>query len=392
MQRKYRDLYNRLLTPDKYDQINQEVAERCGITPTFRIGETPVFLEPELWDQLLTASRQLLDYIGNPAFKGITEGAMLPGTKVPNETPHPHMVAMDFGICETADGSIVPKLIEMQGFPTVSAFQYQLLKSYQSAIPEIAHLSPFMEVSEEEYISMLRSILGKKNTILMDVKPERQNTYVDFKATELMFGVPSVCVSDIQKSGQDLYYKDADGKLKDIDYIFNRVIFDELLQRTDLKLNFSFFEELNMNWISHPNWYFRISKYTMPYMDFDFVPRSSYISDLKEIPNDLENFILKPLYSFSGQGVQMDITEEDILAVDKKAEWLLQEKVHYAPIIEAPDGKVKFEVRVVALWPDELEKPVIVFNIVRMTKGAMVGVKYNKDKAWVGSSVALLVP
>jgi len=391
MQKKYRELYNQLLSADKYDQINQEVASRCGVAPTFRIGETPIFLDQDLWDQLLAASRQLLDFIGDPSFKSKTEGSMLPGIKVPNETDHPHMIAMDFGICEDANGAIVPKLIEMQGFPTVSAFQYQLFKSYQSAIPEIAHLSPFMEVNEDEYIEMLKSILGRKNTILMDVKPDKQNTYIDFKATELMFGVPSVCVSDIQKSGQDLYYKDANGKHRDIDYIFNRVIFDELLQRTDLKLNFSFFEDLNINWISHPNWYFRISKYTMPFMNYDFVPRSYFVSDLKEVPNDLENFILKPLYSFSGQGVHMDVTEEDVLAVKKKDEWLLQEKVHYAPIIEAPDGKVKFEVRVVALWPDELEKPVIAFNVVRMTKGAMVGVKYNKNKAWVGSSVALLV-
>ena len=391
MQRKYRSIYNQLLTDIKYDQINRELTKRCGVAPTFRIGETPVFLEPELWEKLLSASRQLLDFIADPSFQSKTECSMLPGIKVPNETSHPHMVAMDFGICETADGSIVPQLIEMQGFPTVSAFQYQLLKSYQSTIPEIGHLNPFMEVSEEEYLHLMKSILGKKNTILMDVKPERQNTYIDFKATELMFGVPSVCVSDIHKSGEDLYYKNANGKNQDIDYIFNRVIFDELLQRTDLKLNFSFFEDHNINWISHPNWYFRISKYTMPLMDFDFVPKSYFISDLKEIPKDLEKFILKPLYSFSGQGVNMDVTEADILAVEKKEEWLLQEKVSYAPIIEAPDGKVKFEVRVIALWPDELEKPVIAFNVVRMTKGAMVGVKYNKDKAWVGSSVALLV-
>lgn len=392
MHHQYRQAYNRLLTPSKYEDLYREVTRRCGVAPSFRLCETPIFVDADLWEQLRNASRQLLDFVSSDNFLELSEGAIFPGTKVPKETPHPHMIAMDFGICELADGSIAPRLIEMQGFPTVFGFQYQLFKSYQTIMPETSHLSPFMEMSEDQYLDTLAKMLGRPNTILMDITPELQNTYVDFSASERLFGIPSVCVSDIKKSGKKLYYTDEQGRDRPIDYIFNRVIFDELLTRDDLSLHFSFFEDLDVQWISHPNWYFRISKYIMPFLDFDFVPLSFFVSDLKEVPDDLENFVLKPLFSFSGQGVKMDVVKEDIDSIVNKHEWMLQEKVAYAPVIQAPDGRVKCEVRVMALWPDELEEPIISFNVVRMTKGAMVGVKYNKNKAWVGSSIALRVP
>lgn len=394
MHKDYRNQINKSFTKEKYKQLHEEIVKLCGVAPAFRVAESPVFVPDQLWQQVINASRQLVDFIVQPNFKELSEGAfpMDSDSRVPNETPHPQILSFDFGICEDENGNLSPKLIEFQGFPTLCTYQLQLYKAYQAVYPEIAHLSPFIDIDETEYLKMLHTMLGKKNTVLMDIEPTKQNTYVDFKATEKYFGMPYLCMSDIIKEDRKLYYIDKNGEKKHIEYIYNRVIFDELLQRSDLKRNFSFLEDLDIKWISHPNWYFRMSKYILPFMDMDFVPKSYFLSDVKEYPSDLKNYILKPLYSFSGQGVQMDITAEDLDNIKNRQNYLLQEKVKYAPVIEAPDGQVKFEFRVIALWPLDRERPVLTFNLVRMSKGAMVGVKYNKDKEWVGSSIALRVP
>lgn len=394
MHKNYREQFNLTFTKKKYKQLHEVITELCGVHPAFRVAESPVFVPDDIWNKVVDASRRAVDFIVQPGFKELSEGAfpMDSDSRVPNETPHPQILSFDFGICEDKEGNLVPKLIEFQGFPTLCTYQLQLYKAFQRVYPEIAHLSPFIDVNEEEYMTMLSKMLGKENTVLMDIEPELQNTYVDFKATEKYFGIPYLCISDIIKEGRNLFYLNKAGEKKKIDYIYNRVIFDELLQRDDLQRSFSFLEDMDIKWISHPNWYFRMSKYILPFMDFDFVPKSYFLSDLDEMPEDLHNYVLKPLYSFSGQGVKMDLTKEDIRNVKNKQNYLLQEKVTYAPVIEAPDGKVKFEFRVIALWPLEMERPVLTFNLVRMSKGAMVGVKYNKDKEWVGSSIALRVP
>ena len=197
-----------------------------------------------------------------------------------------------------------------------------------------------------------------------------------------------MCITDLKKSGKNLYYLDDRGKKVEVRRIYNRVIFDELIGRKDLKREFYFKDEVDVKWIGHPNWFFRVSKSTLPLLEGDYVPKTHILSELDKIPEDLENYVLKPLYSFSGSGVVYNVNQANIDAISDKSNFVLQEKVTYSPVIKSLDDNVKCEIRMILIWKQANEKPVLVNNLARMSKGEMIGVKYNKDKTWVGGSVA----
>ena len=147
--------------------------------------------------------------------------------------------------------------------------------------------------------------------------------------------------------------------------------------------------DIDVEWAGHPNWFFRISKFILPYLKGDYFIETTLLSELKEIPKDLENYVLKPLFSFSGSGVIFHVKPEDIKAVKEKDLYILQKKVNYIPIVESFDGKVKAEVRILAVWKKGDESPILVNNLVRLSRGEMIGVKFNKDKDWVGGTIGL---
>ena len=53
------------------------------------------------------------------------------------------------------------------------------------------------------------------------------------------------------------------------------------------------------------------------------------------------------------------------------------------------NGKVKAEVRLLAVWKKDAPSPTLVTNLVRLSRGEMIGVKFNKDKDWVGGTVGM---
>jgi hypothetical protein len=217
------------------------------------------------------------------------------------------------------------------------------------------------------------------------VEPEKQKTRVDFECCRKAIGVKPVCISKVKKSGRNLYYEQ-DGKKIDIRRIYNRVIFDELLKRKDLNLDFSFTDDLDVKWVPHPNWFFRISKFSLPFIKSKYVPETFFLSDIKEYPHDLDNYVLKPLYSFAGSGVIYDVTREDLDRVTDRNNYILQKKIKYEPVIETLDEPAKAELRL--LFIHKNREPYLVNNLVRLSKGKMMGVDFNKDKTWVGSSLA----
>jgi hypothetical protein len=165
------------------------------------------------------------------------------------------------------------------------------------------------------------------------------------------------------------------------------VNFDELLRKRPA-MQFSFIDDLDVEWAGHPNWYFRVSKHTLPFLRGEFVPPCHFVSELREVPADLENYVLKPLYSFAGLGVDLSPTPARIAAIAQPGEWLLQRKVAYAPLLATPDGPSKAEVRLI-LAGDGSGWPRLLNNLVRLTKGGMHGVDFNKGRLWVGASVGL---
>lgn len=393
MNPKYRQQFNDNFTTEKYDNFIDDITSDFDYKVTFRIGETPFFIPNDLKNQLLEASQEVISFIQKEGFNKLTNKALELNRKVPNEDNHTTFLAIDFGICEE-DGKIIPKLIEVQGFPSLYNFQYNLAEKFQKHYPFLSDLTPFFNgLTKEEYLQIVEEAIcnnhPKENVVLLEIEPEKQNTKIDFYYCQRDFGVPTVCVTDIIKNGNQLFYTNSEGKQILIKRIYNRVIFDELDLRTDLKLNFDFSDELDVEWAGHPNWFFRISKFILPYLKGKYFIETTLLSDLKEIPTDLENYVLKPLFSFSGTGVIFHVKPGDIEAVKEKDLYILQKKVNYKPIIQSPDGKVKAEVRLLAVWKKDAPSPTLVTNLVRLSRGEMIGVKFNKDKDWVGGTVGM---
>ena len=393
MNPKYRTLFNEQFSTEKYDNFIDDVTSDFDCKVTFRIGETPFFISKELKQQLVEGCNEVIDFIKEDGFKELTNKALELNKKVPNEDNHTTFLCIDFGICEE-NGKIIPKLIEVQGFPSLYNFQYNLAEKFKNHYPFLSHLTPFFNgLSKEDYIQLVEDAIlnnhPKENVILLEIEPEKQNTKIDFYYCHRDFGIPIVCVTEIFEKGNQLFYKNSDGNDVVIKRIYNRVIFDELDLRTDLDLKFDFSKEYDVEWAGHPNWFFRISKFILPYLKGKYFIETTLLSELKEIPSDLENYVLKPLFSFSGTGVIFHVKREDIEAVIEKDLYILQKKVNYLPIIQSPDGKVKAEVRILAIWKKDAPSPTLVTNLVRLSRGEMIGVKFNKDRDWVGGTVGL---
>lgn len=370
-----------------------DIARDFDYRPTFRIAESPFFISDELKKQLLEGCGDVIELIRQDNFKQLTEKSLELNTKVPNEDAHTTFLAIDFGVCEE-NGQTIPKLIEVQGFPSLFNYQYNLYYKFLKYYPVLTGTTPFLGgINYRDYLTMLETAIcnghPKENVILLEIEPEKQNTKIDFYYAKRDLGIPIVCVTDLTKKGKQLFYTNENGQEIQVRRIYNRVIFDELDLRKDLKLNFSFTDDLDVEWAGHPNWFFRISKFILPMLKGKYFIETTLLSDLKEIPKDLENYVLKPLFSFSGSGVIFHVRKEDIEAVKEKDLYILQKKVHYQPIVQSPDGKVKAEVRVLYIWEKGKPAPTPVCNLVRLSRGEMIGVKYNKDKDWVGGTLGL---
>ena len=389
-----RDRFNSNFSEEKYEAFLKDIYGTYNYRVPFKIAETPVFLPKALKQKLVEACDDIMAVINKPNFKELTNGAFFdPSTIVPNEDEHSKFIQLDFGICKDENGALTPKLIELQGFPSLYYFQELLGRKYLQHFGDVIpkgfsqHLNG---MTSSDYLERLKhEIVGDTNpkqVILLEIEPEKQATAVDFYATAKVLGIKVLCITDLKKRGKTLFYFDENGNEIEVLKIYNRIIFDELDQRTDLKTEFNFQDEIDAEWIGHPNWFYRISKYTMPLLKGDYVPKSYYLDQLENIPKDLENYVLKPLYSFAGAGVEIHVTKEMIDKVTNKANYLLQEKVAYAPVIETMDDPAKCEIRMMLLYNSKTNKTEIVSNLMRLSKGEMVGVKYNKDKTWVGGS------
>ncbi len=385
-----RQRYNAAFTEERYSAFLAELNHSTRWPVDFRVAETPLFFDKAATHALTAAAADIVAQLATPAFRTHAACAIPTGLTVPAETPFPHHLCIDFALCHDAAGRVLPQLIELQGFPTVACFQALLTRTFKARFPDIPadFTSYFGGLDEAGYLAALRhAIVGDcdpREVILLEITPDEQKTRVDFACTEAMLGVRAVCVTAVRKHGKKLSY-DRDGIETPVSRIFNRAIFDELLRKQP-PMRFSFFDELDVQWAGHPNWYFRISKHTLPFLRGPFVPPCHFVSDIRGvIPSDLENYVLKPLYSFAGLGVDIAPTREKIAAVPNSREWLLQRKVAYAPVLATPDGPAKAEVRLI-LAGDGTGWPTLVNSLVRLTKGAMHGVDFNKGRTWVGAS------
>jgi len=398
-----RQQFNDSFTAEKYRTFLRRVDEACGTHVQFRLSETPCFFPKSLVDQMASDGQELIrQLVDSPSYRAKSEEAVPAEFKVPNEAPHPMFVQVDFGLVRDAAGELQPKLVELQAFPSLYAYQPSLADAYidvyglqasASGLPAPGQLKYFLsELDTSSYRELLRrAIVGShdpENVILMEIDPLHQKTLPDFLLTEKMLGVQTVDIVDIRKDGSRLYYERG-GKRIPIRRIYNRAIVDEL-ERKNVKIAFDWRDDLDVEWAGHPNWYFRISKFSIPYLKHASVPKTWFLNQLDEIPADLDNYALKPLYSFAGLGVVIAPTKEDIaeIPVDKRPHYILQERMHFEPVIATPFGGTKAEVRVMYVWLDKLTP---VTTIIRMGRGLMMGVDHNKNMEWVGASAGLYI-
>jgi hypothetical protein len=385
--------FNADFRPEKYATLLRCVNETETWPADFRISETPVFLTRAFTEDVTRGANAIVDATRTPEFVKQAASAVPKTLEVPNESAHPNFLVVDFAICEEK-GRLVPRLIELQAFPSLFGFQLLLLGCIRKAYPVIPRnwTSSFGGIKDDAYLQLLRRTIiadsAPENVVLLEIEPEKQKTRIDFAATETLLDIRPVCVTKIKKRGRQLFY-DRDGSEVRIERIYNRVIFDELIRRPDLNLPFQFQDELDVTWVGHPNWYFRISKHSLPFLETEHTSPTFFADDFPTNEN-IGDYVLKPLYSFAGHGVNMEPTRQKIAELENPHEWILQKKVDYAPFVLTVDGKKsKAEIRMMFVWPDNDRNPTLVNNLVRMSQGKMMGVDFNVDRTWVGASIAL---
>jgi hypothetical protein len=388
-----RSQFNSNFTLEKYETLRREMTSRCGMEVPFALCETPCFFPEALVARLGRDGEALIrQLVENREYLAHSEASIPEQFRVPNESPHPMFIQVDFGLVRDAAGELQPKLVELQAFPSLYAYQAVLSQAYIDVFGLDPNLRYYLSgLSAAGYERLLQDAIvaghDPANVVLMEVHPEEQKTRPDFLLTEKILGIRTVCITKIVKDGRRLFYEEA-GRRVPIERIYNRTIVDEL-ERKGITPPFDFRDDLEVEWAGHPNWYFRISKYSIPYLKHASVPRTWFLDRLTEVPYDLENFVLKPLYSFAGLGVVIAPSRADLDAIPaaKRAEYILQERLHFTPLIETPHGATKVELRMMYVWLDRL-LPVLI--ILRLGRGLMMGVDHNKGMQWVGGSAALI--
>ncbi len=389
-----RQQFNAVFSPAKYQEMLADIDQQLPGQLDFRVAETPIFVPALLRDKLINAGQDIINVIQQANFKALTNAAIPTAQRVPNEDEHAEFLTFDFAVCRNANtGELEPQLIEMQGFPSLYAFQSWLPEVFAAHFPIPSSVSPYLAVADNAayHREMRRLLLADEqpeNVILLELFPEKQKTRIDFFLTEKFWGIKAVCLTKIKKNGRELFYEKDDRLIK-IKRIYNRIIFDELTRHENLQTEFNLTDDVDVTWVGHPNWFFRISKYTLPLIKSEFAPASFYLSELAEYPADLENYVLKPLFSFAGAGVRLHFTADDLDALPDKSNYLLQRKVNYEPVVQSPDGLVKCEIRLLYSWPATDAQPKLLTGLGRLSRGEMIGVDFNKDKDWVGGTTPL---
>jgi hypothetical protein len=399
----YRDNFNANFTQAKYSDLVARLKHLARATIEFRVAETPCFFSRELINELAatgaTLTRQLLN---NPSYLQASNQTIPAQFRVPNENPQPNFMTVDFGLVRNSDGTLSPKLVELQAFPSIFGYQDILSRQYV----ETCNLDPNLTwhlggLNETTYWQLLHQVIvgdhDPENVVLLEIDPDHQKTLPDFHVYEDKLHIATVDIAKLRKQGNRLFYQ-REGREIPIHRIYNRAIVDEL-QRKNLQLPFDYRDPLDVEWAGHPNWFFRISKFSLPYLNHPSVPKAVFLDDwfaqrnLEGLPPQRENLLLKPLYSFAGKGIQFAPADEDLKAIPAADRhlYLLQERVAFEPTIQTPHGLTQAEIRIMYLWPDGgVLQPAIA--LVRLGRGLMMGVDHNRDQQWVGSSAALTPP
>ncbi|HEY6844022.1 MAG TPA: hypothetical protein VI391_07635 [Thermoanaerobaculia bacterium] len=391
MDSRFRQAFNAQITPAIYESYQRDLSQRLHCEFEFRLAESPVFLPDDFKAKITSAARDIVRQLSDPKRIERMKRAIPAQWDVPGMDALPNLAQVDFAVVEE-NGAYVPKLIELQGFPSLTAMQVVQRDAWAAQLAKMRGLAGpwscwFSGLDRQRFLDLARQTIAGDHdpaeVILMDIDPQHQKTYPDFAATKMLFGVDAVDPRELTLHGSKLFRGNTH-----IKRIYNRVVFDELI-RKNIRTPFDYRQPLDVEWAPHPNWYWTWSKYSLPFLDHPAVPKATFVSEIDRLP---DNVVLKPLFSFAGGGVNVDPTQKDIDAIppNERDQWCVQEKIEYAPALKAADGGgVKIEIRMMFLRPDDALEPVLAQNLVRLSRGKMLGVDFNKEFTWVGSSLAL---
>ena len=396
----YRADFNRRFTQEKYAELKRRLNERTRCEIDFRICETPCFFPEELLTEMSDTGRLLThQLIDSPEYMRLSNAAIPEQYRISNDNPRPNFMTVDFGLARDAEGRLRPKLVELQAFPSIYGYQDVLCETYR----DIYELDKNLEargggLTSEAYWELLqRTIVGDhapENVVLMEVEPEGQKTLPDFHVYEDRLGIRTVDIAKLKKEGSRLFYEER-GRWVPIERIYNRAIVDEI-ERRGVKPAFDYRDDLQVEWAGQPNWYFRISKFSLPYLQHPSVPAAVFLDEWfagvgrERLPENREELLLKPLYSFAGKGIQFAPTNAELAAIPQRerANYLLQQRLRFEPVIDTPFGMTQAEVRIMYLWPEEAAEMTAVMCLVRLGRGLMMGVDHNRNQEWIGGSAA----
>jgi hypothetical protein len=399
----FRNDFNSRYTPERYHAFLARLNNITRSNVEFRVAETPCFFRESLLREMADAGTELThQLVDSEKYMRLSAAAVPDAYRVPNESAHPHFMTVDFGLVRDANDRLRPKLVELQAFPSIYGYQAVVSQEYATEFDLDPDLRWFLGGHDDEsYWSLLKKVVvgnhATENVVLAEIDPLHQKTLPDFHVHEDRLGIRTVDISQMVKQGPKLHYEH-EGKLIPIDRIYNRAIVDEMV-RNNVKLPFDYRDDLDVEWAGHPNWYFRISKFSIPHLDHPSVPPAVFLDDWfqgrgrEKLPEDREQWVFKPLYAFAGKGIQFGPTdaELDAIPVTERHNYLLQQRVKFEPVIATPFGMTQAEVRILYVWPDgESLQPVL--TLVRMGRGKMMGVDHNRDQEWVGGSAALFLP
>jgi hypothetical protein len=403
-----RQNFNRRYRSEDYPRLLHRLQQEVGVDIEFRVAETPGFFPAELMQQASATGSELTSMlVSNSSYLEASARAIPEAFRMPSETPHPHFMTADFGLVRAASGELELRLVELQAFPSVFAYQSVLSQAYREVFELDENLDGFLGGHTETSFWKLYSqvILGghdPENVVLTEVDPYHQKTLPDFLITAKQLGISIVDISELvpisQPGGVPKLFRRDGGRLIPVHRIYNRAIVDEIVRR-NVRLPFDYREPLDVEWAGHPNWYFHVSKFSIPYLDHPAVPPAVFLSDwmngkgTDRVPSDRESLILKPLFSFAGKGIQFGPTDEDLLSIpeSQRGNYLLQERVHFEPTIETPYGPTQAEIRILYLWPDGGDMDPVL-SLLRLGRGKMMGVDHNRELQWVGASAAFCPP
>jgi hypothetical protein len=393
-----RRAFNAAFSDETYARYKTGLEREAGCPVEFRLAETPLFLPPALRDQIVTAGLEIIDALASSEHQAYSLAAVPAAFDAPGCDAHPQFLQVDFALVRDpaapADG-IVARLIELQGFPSLYAFQFVQGPAFRRITPGGDRLGFLLGgLDPEGYLTLLRRVLlgghPPENVVLLELHPEQQKTLADFRLTERLWGIATVDAATVEVRGRELWYR-RDGRPTRILRVYDRIVVDELVAK-GIELPFRFIDELDVEWAGHPNWFFRWSKHSLPWLRHPAVPEARLLSDVAGTPDDLDRWVLKPLFAFAGSGVKVEVSPADLSAVpsDQRSRTMLMRKVDYEPIIETVDGlRSKAEVRLMLVWPLDDPRPTPVTTLVRLSQGKMMGVDFNRDRTWVGSSTSL---